>query len=350
VIASEFVMKIIMLSHATALIAGCIYSISAGPSYAQTILGADQQRGLLARDVCLAMSTNFATGDSITYENGRFRVVKGTQSITVYEGATPLATVPGFTYTEYSHCLDIVLSGVESSRPAPDAKGTVEALTAGNELGEIQSIGLCAQSAAMGGLYIGDMQSDNAPVQMEYLEKLVLSVSKSITRRVKRFSNKEIRLTLVNDLQFYNYVQGRLVPYFSIDAIQDSTDVVSDATPSGYEDYVDIGRIAGRMRRAFLYGTVFSFLLQRPPNPGVAYRAQMYLPRSLQCLENSYQRDRANIYEYARRLGISLQVPEFNQAVSNGSRLVPNGDNVWAERFFDERVTVRLRDAITGHR
>jgi hypothetical protein len=164
----------------------------------------------------------------------------------------------------------------------------------------------------MGCLYIGDMQGDNAPVQMEYLEKLVLSVSKSITRRVKHFSNKDIHLTLVNDLQSYIYVQGRLVPYFSIDAIQASTDVVSDATPSGYEDYVDIGRIAGRMRRAFLYGTLFLFLLQHPPNPGGAYRAQMYLPRSLQCLENSYQRDRANIYEHARRLGISLRAPEFN--------------------------------------
>jgi hypothetical protein len=128
---------------------------------------AEERRPLLARDVCLAMATQFATGDTITFENGHFRAVKGAQSVTVYGDATPIAKIPGFSYPEYNHCLDIVISSFEGAHPATDAKNFLESFMAGYELADIQNIGVCIQPAAMGGFYLGDRAQGNVPSQKD---------------------------------------------------------------------------------------------------------------------------------------------------------------------------------------
>jgi hypothetical protein len=303
------------------------------------------KRPLIARDVCMAMASKFATGDSISFSDGHFQVVKGTQSVTVYEGSVPITSIPGFTFSEFNHCLDIVLSSIEQARPPSDSKSLLEAYLAGYELGEIQNIGVCIQSAAMGGFYIGEKQNNNMPVQEDFIQKLVISVTKSVTRRVKRFSHQNIALGLPSDLKFYNYFPDRWVPYFTADSIASSTEAINDVTSSDYEDYVGIGQLTGRMKRTFLYGTFFSAILQMTQGfDDRARRAQTYLPSSMRCLQITYQEDRSRLLQLLNELQISMEIPDFAGAISNGQAIAndPNADNTWTERFFDERVTAKI--------
>jgi hypothetical protein len=327
-------------------ISGCICVDS---TYAQSQT-ADERRPLIARDTCLAMATKFASGDTVEFENGRFRVVKGAQSVTVYEGAVSIASIPGFTYSEFNRCLDIVISSLERARPSTDSKVLLEAFMAGYELSDVQNVGICIQSAAMGGFYIGDRTQGNVPLQRDRIEKFVLAVSTSVARRVKRFSNRDVALDLVSYLRFYNYYPDRVVPYFSADAIQSSTEVINDVTTSNSEDYFNLGRVTGGLKRGFLYATFFTAILDSTQGRGDdrSFRAQNYLPSSLQCLRVSYEQGRSRLYQASRDLGISLQIPDFAQAVSNGHSIAGslNGDNSWTERYFDERVTTRIRQLL----
>jgi hypothetical protein len=326
-----------------------IACLGVGAAFAQSQT-ADERRPLVARDVCMAMATKFASGDSIEFENGRFRVVKGTQSVTVYEGAAPIASIPGFTFSEYNHCLDVVFSSFERARPITDSKAFVEAFSAGYELSQIQSIGVCIQPAAMGGLYLGDTLQGNLPLQRDRIEKLVIAASKSIARRVKRFSNRDISLDLVSNVRFYNYYPDKLVPYFSTDAIEDSNDILNDVVSSALEDYVNMGRFTGRLKVTFLFATLFSATLASTQGHGDerAFRMQSYLPGGLQCLRAAYEQERSQLYQASRELRISLQIPDFAQAVSNGQAIASalNDDKTWVERYFDERVTTKIRQVL----
>jgi hypothetical protein len=90
-------------------------------------------------------------------------------------------------------------------------------------------------------------------MQTEQLRKLVYSVSESVARRAKRFANREIKLYLENSIQFYRFYPDRSAAYFTNISIKESNDALTDVASSPVEDYLRLGAVVSRMRRAYLY-------------------------------------------------------------------------------------------------
>ncbi|MBR0941583.1 hypothetical protein [Bradyrhizobium liaoningense] len=278
---------------------------------------ADEQRALLARDICVGVAAKFANGppgSDISFQSGKFSVRGANGSLTIFENAVSIANIPGFNYSNYNNCLDTLISGFEQNRRASEAKSHLEAFSAGYELSETLNVGICMNSAAMGGYYIGDMQNNNVPLQRQRLQQLALSVSKSVSRRIRRLSASAIDLNLADDLAFYSYYADRPVPYFPGDAIQRRLDDLNDAIPDGELDYAGLGALVGRMQREHLYGGALMGMLQamqfRPDER--AARAQTYFPPSIQCLVRNYGDDTNRLRRAANDLGISrLSIPQL---------------------------------------
>jgi hypothetical protein len=288
----------------------------------------------------VGIAANFASANDgdITFQAGHFRVEKAHGSVTVFEGAVRVTEIPGFTYLSYNDCLDRLLSNFERTRRTEESKNFLEAFMTGYELNEMLNVGICLRSAAMGGFYIGDKQNDNEPVQQDVLKNLALAVSKSVVRRVKRFSGRDIDLNLTDDLMYYRYYRDRSVPYFRPQSIQDQNDAVNDLAASDDEDYVAMGRITGKMKRTFVYFVGLSRVLQSVQGTfdDRAMRANNYFPSSLQCLHSVYLEDKSRLQQIMEDLNMSdiLEIPDLEAAIANG------------EQFFDQRVTAKIRQFI----
>jgi hypothetical protein len=126
-------------------------------AHAQSLSG-DERRALIARDVC-QIGAKFIDADSpnISFQAGQFRVEGARGSITVFEGTTPLAQIPGFTYESYQNCIRKILVGFERSQRAGDSSQFLEAFTASFELNDALNVGTCMRPAAMAGFYNGDL-------------------------------------------------------------------------------------------------------------------------------------------------------------------------------------------------
>ena len=308
----------------------------------------DASRPMLARDICMAPASKFASGASITFSDGRFKAIYGQGTMTVYEGAVPITQIPGFTFGELTHCLDTVLSYLERSRNSADSRSGLEMFNAGYELGEAINIGICMQSAAAAGFFLGD--PNNAPMENSAIKVLATAASKSVARRIKRVSGQEIDLRLQDSMEFYNYFPNHFVPYFRSETIESSTEALEDAAPSDYEDQVKLGLTTAKLKNEFLFATIFYGQVEKTRggfDPS-SQRAQSYLPITLQCLENVYRQDSSRFLQIAHDLHLNVTLPNFSLALNNGSRAAqqPTADNSWAQRVFDDQVTVSLRGLI----
>jgi hypothetical protein len=325
----------------------------------------DERRAYIARDVCVGMGANFANapdGGDISFQAGRFTVQRGRGTITIFEGAVKLLEMPGFTYQSYTLCLDRLIAGLESTRRQEDAVKSLEAFMAGYELADVLSVGTCMRSAAMGGYYVGDLESQGRPARAEYVGSLVDSVAKSVVRRVKRFSGQEIFLDLGHDWKLYPFYRDRAAPYFLPEDIGAHRTAVMDVASSREADYVNLGFVVGRMKRSFLYGTILSMFLQNSVGrfDDRAMRANTYFPPSLQCLQRGYTDDQSRLIQGAAdlRLRGRLSVPNFDVAIVNGQTAPPatidgrdtGASSASAVSYFDQRVTAKIRQELRDAR
>jgi hypothetical protein len=324
-------------------------SCTAGHAAAQQRSG-DEQRFLIAKDVCnvAAKYANAVGGGNISYQAGKFRVEQGRGSITVFEGAVPLAQVPGFTYQSYVSCVSLVIGGIERTRSPTESGNPLEAFTAGFELGNVQYVGTCLRSAAMGGFYSGFIQNDNAPAAVDEIRKLAVSASRSITRRVRRFSARDINLDLSRDLRFYQFYPGKVVPYFDQGAIQGQDDAIFDVAPATGENYFRLGLATGRMQRVFDNIVALSAILQMAQG---AVQMQTYYPQSAQCLNGTYRYGVASLQRALGDLRLGgLRIPDPNDAISEGRaaaiRANTNREKSFITQLFYQNVTGRIRQSL----
>jgi hypothetical protein len=301
-------------------------------------------RALVARDLCVGIAAKFANspGANISFQSGQFKVDNANGTLTVFENTVPIAQIPGFTYTAYSQCLDRLIEGFDKGKRADEAKARLEAFSAGFELSDILNIGICVRSAAMGGFYIGDTSNDdNIPLKQQRLQQLTLAVSKSVNRRLSNLTNQPAALDFVNSLRFYNFFPDRLVPYFPSDVIQTNIDSFFDIVPDDPHDYASLGVLVGRMKRSFVYGFGFSFILQTVQNgfDDRANRARASLPPSLHCLSRMFAEDANRLSSALSDLNISNvdSIPNFTSVVPYG----PGG-----QFQFDQAVVSKLRQAL----
>jgi hypothetical protein len=308
---------------------------------------ADIDRAQAARDICAGIAAKFANspGAKISFESGRFRVDNATGTLTVFESAVPVAQIPGFTFTAYAICLDKLIEGFEKGRKREEAKAKLEAFSAGYELSEALNIGICVRSAAMGGFYIGDTQNDdNIPLRQQRLKELMLAISKSVNRRLTQLSNQSASVNFVQDLQFYSFYQDRPVPYFTSDRIQTTMDSFYDIVPNDPHEYASLGALVGRLKRTYLYGFSFSFILQSTQNgfDDRANRARTFLPASLNCLARTYGEDTNRLKGALVDLNISnvSEIPDFVAALSRGQQ---------GQFLFDQAVASKLRQFLRSN-
>jgi len=315
-------------------------------SFAQT--SPDQDRTLIARDVCIGVGARFASGGNISYQAERFRVEQGRGSVTVFEGAVKITEIPGFTYTNYTNCLESVFSHFEKTRAVADSKNGPEIFSAVYELNTFLHIGICMSSAAKGGGSFIQIEPGRESLE-EFFGKYSAAVSTSVSRRVKRYSGRDIALGIAGRMQYYRYQPGRAVPYFERDSIQAANDAVQNVTSSQYDDYIRIARIAARMRQTFMYALGVSGGLDRARAYGEQLKLSHY-PAALDCLNGFYRNDSRNLREVAADLGInSPSVPTFETALSIGQAVARGqmrADRMFAQSFFEERVTATIRSAI----
>jgi hypothetical protein len=320
-----------------AIIFGAALHVNVAASQGQSI---DEDRALVARDICVGIAAKFAhaPGGKISFEAGRFRVTDADGTLTVFEGSVPVARIPDFSFTEFVKCIKDFYSAFENARKQNEAGARLEAFSAGYELSDALTIGVCARSAAMGGFYIGDVQNDNVPLQKERVSQLVLALSKSAERRLSNLSRRPITFELAGKLKFYNFYQDRFVPYFDTEAIFTSLESFNDAMPATPREYGSLGLVVGRMKRTFLYSIEFSFVLRSVQTvfDDRANRARAFLPASLQCLARAYNEDMHRLRDAMDELGISTieRIPDLSTAYSMGTD---------GQYLFERTVTQKIR-------
>jgi hypothetical protein len=339
-----------MMKWRTCAGSSVLFALSAGVAFAQTP-STDERRPLIAREVC-NIGAKFASGDNATvsFNAGRFRVEGARGSLTIYEGSVRLTEVPGFSYKGYTDCIELVLASFERNRPAEDPNKFYDAFMAAYELSDVLHIGTCMRSAATGGIYIGDMQNNNLPVQEDFIAKLIISVGKSVERRIKRAFGRSTAVTenLKRDLRIYRLYAGRLHPYFEPENIQTQNEFMKDFASARMEEYIELGRTAGRMNRMFYNMTVLSAFLQTSQGQfdERARRANTYFPSSLQCLERLYIQDIGRLRQAAAEVSVEgMDIPSIPDAIAAG-RAFAGGHDVSPRDLFNRRVPTRVRQSI----
>jgi hypothetical protein len=324
---------------------------SSGFAFAQPA-STDERRPLIAQAVCTGIGAKFASGDNaiISFNAGKFRVEGARGSLTIYENSVQLTEVSGFSYKNYTACIEVVLSSFERNRPTEDPNKFYDAFMAAYELSDALHVGTCLQSAASGGLYFGDMQNNNLPTQEDFIAKAVVSIGKSVERRIKRVFDRTTNVTetLKRDLRIYRLFPGRLYPYFEAEKIQSLNEFMKDFASARMEDYLELGRTAGRMNRMFHSIGVLSAFLQTTQGQfdDRARRANASFPPSLQCLYQLYSQDIARLKQTAVDVGIeAMDVPAVQEAVTAG-RTFAAASGPSPRDLFNRRVATRVRQAI----
>jgi hypothetical protein len=95
------------------VIAGLFVLYNVGQAYA-----ADNSKVLYAaRDVCVGVIAKFANSPDpeteITYDQGKFKVVRSKSGVTILEDNVPITQMQKFDYANYNECLKEAISGAK---------------------------------------------------------------------------------------------------------------------------------------------------------------------------------------------------------------------------------------------
>ncbi|MBR0941584.1 hypothetical protein [Bradyrhizobium liaoningense] len=70
-----------------------------------------------ARDVCVGIAAKFANtpdpDSEITYDQGKFKVVRAKSGVTVFEDSVVISQMPKFDYGNYTQCLKEMAQGAK---------------------------------------------------------------------------------------------------------------------------------------------------------------------------------------------------------------------------------------------
>ena len=182
-----------------------------------------------ARDICVGVAAKFVNapaGAEISYENGKFKIAGtvGGQA-TVFEGAASVGTISDFDYRNYTQCVSKFATAISHETRIAGAKKTLALFNATLELNNTMYIGTCLKPAAEAGMYFGDVSQSNIAdgqniIGEDHYEKFLVALDKSLQIRLKNVLNSAVQFALEDDLQYFRFVPGRFVPYFTSDAIE----------------------------------------------------------------------------------------------------------------------------------
>jgi hypothetical protein len=175
----------------------------------------DDDRTLVARDICTGLAANFVHGSNadISFSAGRFTVSKASGNLTVFDGAVPVTEIKGFSYSDYLSCLQEMINDISSQQKSSQQQASIQILDGAFELNKTLAIGACLQSAAQGGYYMGNLEN-GAILQDTFYSAMFSSVSNSVDKRLKDSGSPELRIDLNGNVQYYRFYQDREVPYF----------------------------------------------------------------------------------------------------------------------------------------
>lgn len=305
----------------------------------------DEKRALIARDVCSGFSSKFISTEDdsadVSFSQGRFTIKRNKGSVTVFEDSVPVTKIPGFTFTDYQECIESLIAAFERSRSASASKKNLEAFNAGYELNFALSIGVCLESAARGGMYLGNTEVDPPkPMDREELENQMFATSKSISARVKVITGEEIETQLNDDLMFYEFVPNRVVPYFETSMVDDYMSELLSATEGDQSEYVKLGAITAQMARVLPIAIVLNQFLSeaRQRNDPRSIRLQRFLPSSLDCMKRHYSRNAGRLEQLTSELSVDaeFEVPQLQDLFFGNT---PEELNT----YFDRVVTSPIR-------
>jgi hypothetical protein len=308
-----------------------------------------------ARDICVGIAAKFANaaeGSLISYNAGKFKIEGNVGGqVTVFEGTSPIATIPNFTYDNYTSCIDSTLEAIreretraEQNTHRDEVRKKLAVFNTAFELNGAMNVGTCMQSAAMVGVYFGDLSQNNIAngkniIPEENYKKFLQAFDRSLMNRLKGTIRDDAQFELEDDIKFFRYVPGRFVPYFPMEAIQRNNSTLKENLDDDYLALANLGETVGGLTK--LYQNYATFLQVWKSAVQSDYQRSNAVGASLQCMGTPIRELSSQARVAIEELGLSidLDVPTLDQL----SQMTP--DQLHSSDAFG-RLVSNIRSAI----
>jgi hypothetical protein len=143
---------------------------------------------------------------------------------------------------------------IEAQRKKSEMIRNLTIFAAGYDLNDLEYIGACLQQPARLGFYFGDMSlsqyaDGSNRIDSNSFNKTLVSVASSIASRVKPYVSSDVRFSLESDVQYFRFVPGREVPYFSQGVIDRNNAYLNSTLAPELRSYAALGESAGALNR-----------------------------------------------------------------------------------------------------